>query len=137
MKRTIQFVALMVGLLLVWQSAVAEMPCSNWLQSGGHSPACCMATGDSAGSHVSAGCHESMRFESVTLGCNEGGCQMATVLAAAPAVTTEEFKADGSTALIALTQVPVDSRSALTAWQFESIDAPGPARYLLFQVFRI
>jgi len=138
MRRITQLVALMVALLFAGQSALAEAPCSQWFHSGdGPIPACCAAAGDTAAPHLSTDCHGSMRFESMTSECNQSGCQMATLRVGAQAITTAKSRAGKATALVAIAQLPSTSASVLTPRFIEGASAPGPAKYLLFQVFRI
>jgi hypothetical protein len=137
MRRIIQLVALMIAVLLAGQSAVAEAPCSRWLDSDdGHSPACCVPASDNA-THLSTGCHGSMRLEFIALGCNRSGCDMATAKDGAQAITPTKSRADKATGFVVISQLPVTPASNLTTRPVESSSSPGPAKYLLFQVFRI
>jgi hypothetical protein len=138
MRKITQLVALMVALLVAGQSALAESSCNQWLLSGGgRAPACCISTGDAAAPQVSADCHGSIHVESVMAECNHSGCQMATVRVGAQALATARFKADRVTTLAVIAQLPVTSASVLTTRSVRSASAPGPASYMLFQVFRI
>src|SRR5450631_2920774 len=138
MRKITQLVALMVALLVAGQSALAEGSCTQWLLSGGgHAPACCISTGDAAAPHVSADCHGSMHVQTVTAECNHSGCQMAIVKVGVQALASARFKADRVTTLAVIAQLPVTSASVLTTRSVRSASAPGPARYVLFQVFRI
>lgn len=138
MRRITQFVALSVALLLAGPSVLAEAPCLQGLNSDmDYAPACCMTAASGPAHKVSADCHESMRSESIASECNQSGCEMATVKVVAPAITTAKSKINGATASVAIAQPPVLPASGLAAHSFEGASAPGPARYLRFQVFRI
>jgi len=137
MRRIIQLVALMVAVLLAGQSAVAEAPCSRWLDSGdGQSAACCVPASDNA-THLSTNWRGSMRPEFIESGCNRSGCDMATAKAGAQAITPTKSRADKATGLVVISQLPVTPASNLITRPVESAPSPGPAKYLLFQVFRI
>src|SRR6266481_2316524 len=138
MRRITQFVALIVALLLAGPSALAEAPCLQWLHSDSdHAPVCCIRADGGTGHKFSADCHESMRSESVAAECNQSGCQMATVNVVAQAFTTAKSRTDANTSFVVIAQLPVLPASGLVARSFESASAPGPAKYLRFQVFRI
>lgn len=138
MRRITQLVALIVALLVAGQSALAESTCSQWLHSGCKQvPACCISASDSSGSQLSMDCHESIHSESIGAECNQSGCHMATVRVVAPAIVTVKSKDHETVALVVVTQFPVISALGQTTRLFENVSAPGPARYLLFQVFRI
>jgi len=138
MSRTAQFVVLVVVLLLAGQPALAEAPCSLWIHSGGgHAPACCIPANDNAAAHLRANCHESMRLESIASACNQSDCRMAAVTVGTQAVTPTKSRADKATALVGMAQLPLTPASNVTTRPFENASSPGPAKYLLFQVFRI
>ena len=62
---------------------------------------------------------------------------MATVRPAAQAFTTVKSGADRTAAFVAITQLPVALTPVQPTPSFQSATAQRPARYLLFQVFRI
>jgi hypothetical protein len=78
-----------------------------------------------------------MRLESIASACNQGGCDMATAKAGAQAITPTKSRTDRATGLVVIAQLPVTAASNLTTRPVESACSPGPAKYLLFQVFRI
>jgi len=138
MKRITQFVALSVALLLAGPSVLAEAPCLQWLHSDrDHAPACCITAVSGPDHKVSADCHGSMRSESIASECNQSGCQMATVNVVAQAFTTAKSSTDANASFVVIAQLPVLPASGLVARSFESASAPGPAKYLRSQVFRI
>ncbi len=137
MRRITQLVALMVALLLAGQSAMAEVPCSTWLRTGDHSALCCTSA-PVASSHQTVGdCHGAATGVSITADCSQGGCQMATVRPATQVLITEKSKTDRAAALVVLVQFPTALAPSRPARSFESASAARPAKYLLFQVFRI
>jgi len=138
MKRITQLVALVVALVFAGQSALAEAPCPQWLLSGDdHALGCCIAAPGAAGHQLAAGCHGSMQSEPIASECNQSGCHMATAQAVAQAVTAPKSRAGRAASFAAIAQLPVIRTSVHPTRFFESAPAPGPARYLLFQVFRI
>lgn len=62
---------------------------------------------------------------------------MAAVRVVAPAIVTANSKGHSTVAFVAVTQLPIISASGQPPQLLESVPAPGPARYLLLQVFRI
>jgi hypothetical protein len=62
---------------------------------------------------------------------------MAAVKDVAQAFTTAKSKTNGVATLIPIAQLPIISASGSAARSIESASAPGPAKYLLFQTFRI
>ncbi len=62
---------------------------------------------------------------------------MAPVRVVEPAIVTANTEAGKVATSAVTTQYPVLSSSGQTARRSGSIPAPSPARYLLFQVFRI
>ena len=138
MRRITQFVALMVVLLLAVPSVLAEAQCSRWLHSDSDPvPACCITAYGGAGHSLSADCHGSILSDSIASECNENACEMATLTVAAQTFTTVKPKTDGAASLVVVAHVSVRPPSGLSARSFESASAPGPAKNLLFQVFRI
>lgn len=138
MRRITQFVALMVALLLAGPTVFAEAPCLLWLHADSdHAPACCITADGGTGHKVTADCYRFMRWESSALKCNQSGCQMATVTVVEQAVTTAKSRTNGAATLIAVAPLPIIPASCSAARSFENAAALGPARYLLFQAFRI
>ena len=138
MRRVAQLVAFAVTLLLASQSAVADEPCSMWLHSGDrHLPSCCVPTGDDAATHLLTDCHRSMRSQSIASECIQSGCQMASARTAAQAIVAKSSGAGKATRLVFISLLPVAPDSNSITGPVESASSPGPAKYLLFQVFRI
>jgi hypothetical protein len=61
---------------------------------------------------------------------------MATVRVGTQAIESAKFKADKVTTLVVIAQLTATSASVLTPRFVQNVSPPGPARYLLFQVFR-
>jgi hypothetical protein len=138
MKKLTQIVALMVVMLVAGQSALAEAPCSEWLRAScGHDAGCCKAAGDSSASQMSMDCHGSSRPQTMSAGCGVSGCRTAMGRVVAPAVITRAFKSHRAAAAAAMTELPIANPSRQTVAPVDRAAAPGPARYLLYQVFRI
>jgi hypothetical protein len=138
MKRITQLVALVVALLVAGQLAMAEGPCSMRLQSGNdHDPTCCMKAAGAAQPKPSAGCHGAMQSHSTASQWNQGGCQAAPaqVFAATISKTSSTVSKPQASAFVA--QVPAIPLAVFTAGSLQGMPAPGPARYLLLQVFKI
>ncbi len=80
MKKIAQLGALIVALLVVVQSALADSPCSKGLHSGcNQGYASCGLVSGSSGSPLTMSCHGSMRSDSTTSECNQGDCSVAAV----------------------------------------------------------
>jgi hypothetical protein len=62
---------------------------------------------------------------------------MASARAGTQAIATVKSRTGNATAFVAIAQLPITYASLLTTRSVESAPAPGPAKYLLFQVFRI
>src|SRR5579863_3667524 len=135
MRRITQLVALIVALFLAGQAVLAGAPCS--LSGVDHAPGCCIAATGTAGHHAAADCHGAMLSESAASACTQGGCQMATGRPAAQALTTVKSRAYKAAAFVVIAQLPVALAPVQPTPPFESSSAQRPARYLLFQVFRI
>jgi hypothetical protein len=138
MRRITQFVALMVALLFAGQSALSEMPCSHRLHSGkDRAPGCCSIAAGAAGHQLTSDCHGSRLSEPGASECNQSGCSMTTVQMAAQAITPPKFRVDSATSLLAISPLATFLILAQPPRPFEGRSAHGPAKYLLFQVFRI
>jgi hypothetical protein len=137
MKRLAQFVAVMVALLVAGQSALAETPCSELMRLGcGHASGCCMAANVSSGSQISTDCHGSLRHEPIIAGCGVSGCRMSTGRVVAAAIS-EKLKGPVPTSVLAVIEHPVAAAFGPTVEPGGSGPALRPARYLLYQTFRI
>jgi hypothetical protein len=133
-----QLVALMVALLFTGQSVLVETPCTQWLHAGnGHTLGCGLMAPSAAENQLTADCHAPRLSAPGALECNQSGCNMATVQVVAQASTAPKSKA-GSIASFAAIREVYDVPASVQAMRSARIaPAPGPARYLLFQVFRI
>jgi len=138
MKRFTQLVALLVTVLFATQSALAQAPCFMDLQSASEpTSSCCLRNVVPAAHLFHSACHESMQSESTEAECQPTGCQMATVQTAVQAIPTIKFRAEKSSAIIAGPATPTISALSVAMWTVENYPSIGPAKYLLFQVFRI
>lgn len=138
MKRTTQLVALVVALLFAAQSALAETSCAMWLASDqAHAPACCAMASNARTNQLAAHCHGPMPSETGTVQCNESGCGMATVQAVAQAVKATKIRANGPASQVVGAQLLAVPEFIQQAPSSLSPAASRPARYLLFQAFRI
>jgi hypothetical protein len=137
MRRITQLVALLVALLVAGQSAMAEASCSMWLQSGNdHAPTCCMKAAGTSQPKLGVDCHGTMQSQSMASEWNRSGCQVAPVQFATAAMLKSN-PAGRSTASVVIVQLPLSASPAITTHSFQGVPAPGPARYVLLQVFRI
>jgi hypothetical protein len=137
MRRITQVVALMVALLLVGQSALAEASCARWMHSDiDYASACCdMATMDSH--QLNATCQTPARSASLAAQCDECGCQLVSDGAMIQSKASPETKAQKAAALAAVILLPARSLAPLKVALFAAPPAPGPAKHLLHSVFRI
>lgn len=82
-------------------------------------------------------CHGEMGIQAARAELNRSNCKMAPVEAVTQAVETAKTKAGNVAACVVTTLDPVFTSSGQIVERPASIAAPGRARYLLFQVFRI
>lgn len=134
MRRITQLVALMVALLLAGQSALADSPCSS---GSNNTSRCCAPAVDTSGSQLATECHSPMHAASLIAQCNECACSSTSSQVATQSVAPPESKAYRVVALVAISQFLALAPVAMQADPFQSASAPGPARHLLFHVFRI
>jgi len=138
MKRFFQFVAFAVAVVLCGQSALAGVPCPGWLnEAGSHSSGCCLSAQDTAPAQLMAGCHGSVAAPSKGLGYSQNSCQMAAFQGPGNAITSSKFGMREAVAVDARVQAKDRQLSIDQAYLIETRPNPGPARYLLFQNFRI
>jgi len=138
MRRITQLVALMVALLLAGQTALADAPCAHWLSSSSNNASgCCAPAANTSGRQLAAECHSPMHATSFIAECNECACSSTTSQVAAQPVASPDSKAYRVVALIAIAQLPALAPIAMPAESIQSASAPGPAKHLLFHVFRI
>jgi hypothetical protein len=140
MKKATQFVALLVALLFAAQSALASTPCTE--STNGNAACCQMTSGQMTsgmtGHQFGIDCHGAMATESVAAECTASGCHMATIRAvAAQVVRADKTRANRTFAIITPAELPLDSAAIRSNRTSPGASAPGPAKYLLFQVFRI
>jgi hypothetical protein len=62
---------------------------------------------------------------------------MATARAGTPAIPPTKSRADKATGLVVIAQLRASPASDLITRTVENASSPGPAKYLLYQVFRI
>ena len=139
MKKATQFVALLVALLFAAQSALASASC---MDSTNGNAACCQMSSDQmasgmTGHQFGTGCHSAMTTESVTAECFESGCHMATVQAVTAQIVKADKTRDTRAVFVLPSELPVVSAAVRSDRPSPGAFAPGPAKYLLYQVFRI
>jgi hypothetical protein len=139
MKKTFQFVALLVALLFAAQTALASASCT---ESADGNAACCQMTCDQMASGMTShqfgtDCQSAMATESVAAECFESSCQMATVQAVAAQIVKANKTRDTRAVFVMTSERPVISAAIRSNRPAPGAFAPGPAKYLLYQVFRI
>jgi len=138
MRRITQLVALMVALLLAGQSALANAPCDQGLSSrSNHTSKCCAPATGTSGSQPASECHSPMHSASLIAPCNECACSSTASQVATQPVESPKSKAYRVVALVAISQFPALALIAMPAEPFQSASVNGPAKHLLFHVFRI
>jgi hypothetical protein len=131
MKRLLQFVAVAVIVLLAAQPALAGMQCDMGTPSSGQCAPCC----HKAMSHMGMGCP--MQHQISVAGCGESCCKDALprgVVLLAPGVKPKAGRAE----FIAMApRLVTDADAAFVGAPPGNAVTSAPARYILFQVFRI
>ncbi len=131
MKRTLQLVALAVAVLLAAQPALAGLPCAMGTPACGPCAACCHGHM----SQMGMGC--SMPDQMAGTACDQNCCQVGLPQVVAQLAAGAKPKA-GRTEYVAATPMMVaDAGPAFSAPPPVPYIAAAPARYILFQVFRI
>ena len=147
MKRSLQFVALALAVLLALQPALATLTCTQRLCGAGHhSSDCCPPLRDGSMRNMSANpAMDSTGASWQTLpqpvlaesGCSSQPCCVVSARTTAQAAIPAKSKVNVTAASVpirGLLSVIVPVRAALTS---RDAVAPIPARYALFQVLRI
>jgi hypothetical protein len=108
------------------------------LLSTDNASGCCAPAADTNSVRtLAAECHSPMRASSFIAECNECVCSSTTSQIAAQPVSSPDSKAYRVVFLIAIAQLPSLALLEMRAESFQSASAPGPAKHLLFHVFRI
>jgi hypothetical protein len=131
MKRFLQFVAIVVVALLAAQPALAGMQCE---------------MGTPASTHCAPCCHKAMRpmgmicpmsHQVAASGCDQSCCHDALPQGAALLAAGVKPKAGRAEFIAVVPQMLEESDAAFAGAPPGSTVAAAPARYILFQVFRI
>src|SRR5271157_739325 len=131
MKRFIQFVAVVMVALLAAQPALAGMQCEMGTPASGHCAPCC----HKAMSHMGMDCP--MQHQVTALGCDQNCCHDALPQGVALLAAGVKPKAGKVDCFAVAPQMVTESNAAFVAAPPGSKIATAPARYILFQVFRI
>lgn len=131
MKRLFQFVAVAVVALLAAQPALAALPCNMGAPVCGPCAHCCGKTM----SHMGMACQ--MPHMIAGVGCDQNCCHDALPRAVAQLTAGSKPKVGRTEYLAAMPQVVAGVDLAFVAAPPGKAAAAAPARYILFQVFRI
>jgi hypothetical protein len=131
MKRVFQFVAVVVVALLATQPALAGLPCNMGAPACGPCAHCCGKTM----SHMGMACQ--MAHKVAGAGCDQNCCHDALPRAVAQLTAGVKPKAGGNVYLASVPQTVSDADASFVAAPPGKPAAAAPARYILFQVFRI
>jgi hypothetical protein len=131
MKRLFQFVAVVVVALLAAQPALAALPCNMGAPACGPCAHCCGKTM----SHMGMACQ--MAHKIAGAGCDQNCCHDALPRAVAQLTAGVKPKAGGTVYLASEPQIVAGTDASLVAEPPGKPAAAAPARYILFQVFRI
>ena len=131
MKRLLQFVAVVLVALLAAQPALAGMQCEMGTPASMHCAPCC----HKAMSHMGMGCP--MQHQVTASGCGQNCCHDALPQGVALLAAGVKPKAGRAEFLAVVSQMAAEADApVVTAPPGYSV-AAAPARYILFQVFRI
>jgi len=131
MKRFIQFVAVVVIALLAAQPALAGMQCEMGTPASGHCAPCC----HKAMSHMGMDCP--MPHQVADSGCGQNYCHDALPQGVALLAAGVKLKAGKTEFLVVMPQMVAEANAPFVAAPPGNKVAAAPARYILFQVFRI
>jgi hypothetical protein len=138
MKRAFQIVALAVAVFLTVQPAFADPSCKQSLFSSDcAAEACCTHMTGAAMHEMSADCNAAMLSAAASSGCNhDGGCFASSrpISQITPPIKSRVSET------VSFTPIPTFSMQLISetvARPFRNPEAPGPAKYILLQVFRI
>jgi hypothetical protein len=131
MKRLIQFVAVVMVALLAAQPALAGMSCEMGTPASGHCAPCC----HKAMSHMGTDCP--MQHQVTTTDCDQSCCHDALPQGVALLAAGVKPKAGSAEFIAVAPRLVMDADAAFVGAPPGSAVAAAPARYILFQVFRI
>jgi hypothetical protein len=131
MKRFLQFVAVVVVALLAAQPALAGMQCEMGTSARMHCASCC----HKAMSHVGMDCP--MQNQVAASGCDQSCCHDALPRGVALLAAGVKPKAGRAEFIAVALPMVAESDAAFMAAPPGNSVAAAPARYILFQVFRI
>jgi hypothetical protein len=139
MRRVLQIVALVVAVILTVQPVLASPSCM-WQVHAGNGAAntcCCIHVANAAIREAGSGCDNAMLPSAASPGCNRSECGLVSSRPIPQMALPAKSNVNGIVLFIPIEQFSVVSISEPSEWPFRTPEAPGPARYLLFQVFRI
>jgi len=131
MKRFFQVVSVVVVALLAAQPALAGLPCEMGTSASGHSAPCC----HKAMHQMAMDCQ--MPHQIAGTGCAPSCCHDASPQVVAQLASGAKPKAGRTVYFTVAPQTVADAGTALVAAPPGIIVSTPPARYILFQVFRI
>ena len=131
MKRLLQFVAIAVIVLLAAQPALAGMSCEMGTSASRQCAPCC----HKAMSRIGMSCP--MHHQVAASGCDQSCCKDALPRGVALLAAGVKPKAGRAEFIAIAPRLVSDTDAPFTAAPPGNIVAAAPARYILFQVFRI
>lgn len=131
MKRFLQFVALVVIALLAAQPALAAMSCEMGTSASGHHAPCC----HKVMSHMGMGCP--IHHQVTAAGCDQNHCHDALPQSVALLSAGVKPKAGRADFIAVMPRMVAEAGAPFVAAPPGKTVAAAPARYILFQVFRI
>jgi hypothetical protein len=131
MKRFLQFVAVVMVVLLTAQPALAGMSCEMGTPASGHRASCC----HKAMSRVGMNCP--MHHKIAASGCEQSCCYDALPQGVALLAAGVKPKAGRADCFIVVPRMVAEADAPFVAAPPGNTIAAAPARYILFQVFRI
>jgi len=131
MKRFIQFAAFIAVALLAAQPALAGLPCEMGTSASGHCAPCC----HKAMSRMGMDCP--MHHQVTASGCGQSCCHDALPLGVAELAAGVKPKAGRTDFFAVAPQIASEANAPFVAAPPGNTCARAPARYILFQVFRI
>jgi hypothetical protein len=140
MKRLLQIAALISVVLLAGQPAFAGLPCAEGAATKmGCAVGCTMSMSQAGAMQMGADCP--MPAQAATSGCGQNCCQHGLLQGLTQPVATsqskKQFKTGRTTHFAAAPQMILSASPTIAAPPPDLSIASPPARYILFQVFRI
>jgi hypothetical protein len=131
MKRLLQFVAVVMVAMLAAQPALAGMQCEMGTSASGHRAPCC----HKAMSRMGMNCP--MHYKVAATGCDQNYCHDALPQGVALLAAGVKPKAGRAQFIAVAPQMVAEADAAYGYASPGNAVAAAPARYILFQVFRI